>query len=255
MLSNFGFGSKWVNWIYTCISSTKISVLVNGSPIPKFFPKKGLRQGDPLSPFLFNVVAKGLNLLLTRAKNLGLVKGITIGFNGINISHLQFADDTIIFCETEWPEVLIVKRILKCFEIISGLRINFHKSVICGIGIPDDIVQTFASRLNCTYQKLPLKYLGMPLGANPSRRVTSKPVVEKFKKKLTSWKMRLLSFASRVTLIRSVLSSLPVYYMYLLRLPSSVRKEIDKIQAAFLWRDFEVKKKSPPGEMEGFNQG
>ncbi|XP_028080976.1 uncharacterized protein LOC114282492 [Camellia sinensis] len=135
----------------------------------------GLRQGDPLSHFLFNVVAEGLNLLLARAKELGLVKGVIIGSSNINISHLQFADDTIIFCEAEWTEVL-----------------------------------------NFTYQKLQLKYLGMKLGANPSRRATGKPVVEKFKKKLIGWKRRL---------------------------PRSVAKEIDKIQVAFLWGDSAVKRK------------
>lgn len=139
--------------------------------------------------------------------------------------------------------MLIVKRILRCFEIISRLKINFHKSVVCGVGISDEIVKNFASRLNCTYQKLPLKYLGLPLGANPSRRETWKPVVDNFKNKLTGWKMRLLSLAGRVTLIKFVLSSLPVYYMSLFRLPRSVAKELDKIQVAFLWGDSDVKKK------------
>ena len=73
MLSNFGFGAQWMNWIRTCISSAKVFVLVNGSPTPEFCPQKGLRQCDPLSPFLFNVVAEGLTLLVTRAKGLGLV--------------------------------------------------------------------------------------------------------------------------------------------------------------------------------------
>ncbi|GMQ04388.1 hypothetical protein CsSME_00049821 [Camellia sinensis var. sinensis] len=102
------------------------------------------------------------------------------------------------------------------------------------------MVQSFASRLNCKCQKLPLKYLGMPLGANPPRRATWKPVMEKFRKKLSGWKRMLLSFAGRVTLIKSVLSSSPVYY---LSLPSSVGKEIDKIQATFLLGDSEAKKR------------
>ncbi|XP_028115550.1 uncharacterized protein LOC114313361 [Camellia sinensis] len=116
MLSNFGFSAKWVNWICSCLSLAKISMLVNGSPTLEFFPQKGLKQSDPLSPLLFNVLAEGLNLLLARAKGLGLIKGVIIGSNAINISHLQFADNTIIFCEAEWSEVLTVKRILRCFE-------------------------------------------------------------------------------------------------------------------------------------------
>ena len=83
----------------------------------------------------------------------------------------------------------------------------------------------------------------MPLGANPSRRATWKPVVEKFKKKLIGWNKRLLSFANRVTLIKFVLSSLPVYIMPLFRLPRSVAKELDQIQAVFLWGDSDVRRK------------
>lgn len=71
MLSNFGFGTKWINWMKECVSTAKISILVNGSPTSKFSPQKGLRQGDPLSPFLFNIVAEGLNILLNRAVQLG----------------------------------------------------------------------------------------------------------------------------------------------------------------------------------------
>lgn len=88
-----------------------------------------------------------------------------------------------------------------------------------------------------------MKYLRLPLGANPSRRATWKPVVDNFTKKLSGWKRRLLYFAGRVTLIKFVLSSLPVYYMSLFRLPSSVVKELDKIQAGFLWGVSDVRRK------------
>lgn len=158
MLSNFGFGNKWIKWIKACVSSAKISVLVNGSPTPEFHPQRGLRQGDPLSPFLFNIVAEALNILLSKAKELGLLKGAQVGSSGFSISHLQFADDTILFCEANWREVVNIKRILRCFELLSGLKINYHKSVISGVGVKEGMLHNFASRLNCLYHKLPLKY-------------------------------------------------------------------------------------------------
>lgn len=174
---------------------------------------------------------------------MGLFRGTFVGENGLNISHLQFADDTVMFCEAEESEILAIKRILRCFEVISGLRINFAKSVVCGVGTADVEVNEFAGKLNCLSSKLPLKYLGLPLGASPSRRLTWRPVIEKFKKKLSGWKRRVLSFAGRVTLIKSVLSALPVYYMSLFKIPECVAKEMDRIQASFLWGDSEHSRK------------
>lgn len=94
------------------MSSVKISILVNESPTSEFCPQRGLRQGDPLLPFLLNIVAEGLNILLSRAKELGFIKGAVVGSNGLQVSHLQFADDIILFCEAEWVEVVNIKRIL-----------------------------------------------------------------------------------------------------------------------------------------------
>ncbi|XP_028056986.1 uncharacterized protein LOC114260979 [Camellia sinensis] len=126
-MTNFGFGEKWVGWMTTCISTTRISVLVNGSPTSEFSPMKGLRHGDPLSHFLFNIVVEGLNIVMERAKEEGLIIGASVGPNELKLSHLQFADDTIIFCEAEWEEVIAVKGILRCFELMSGLKINSIK--------------------------------------------------------------------------------------------------------------------------------
>ncbi|XP_028104780.1 uncharacterized protein LOC114303834 [Camellia sinensis] len=109
MLDSFGFRSGWVRWMKECIESARISILVNGSPTVEFCPQRGLRQGDPLSPFLFNVVAKGLNILLSRAKDLSIIKGVVVGNSEVIVSHLQFADDTIIFCEAEWAEIMAIK--------------------------------------------------------------------------------------------------------------------------------------------------
>lgn len=243
MMQNFGFGEKWVGWIKECISTPRISVLVNGSPTAEFSPQKGLRQGDPLSHFLFNIVAEGLNILLERAKRKGLIKGALVGHQGLKISHLQFANDTIIFCEATWDEIIIIKRILRCFEVVSSLKINFHKSMVCGIGVEEGLTKEFAKKINCLSQKSPLTYLGLPLGANPRSNSTWKPVVEKYKKKLASWKRRYLSFASRLTLIKSVLSNLPVYFLSIFKMPVGVAKTIDRIQSNFLWGGSEIKRK------------
>ncbi|GKV48490.1 hypothetical protein SLEP1_g55300 [Rubroshorea leprosula] len=116
MMDRFGFGTKWRGWIKECLSTARCSVLVNGSPTEEFDLEKGLRQGDPLSPFLFLMIMEGLN---------GLV------------SLLQFADDTVILGRATSENVLMVKAILRWFEIMSGLRINYSKSSIYGLNVKE----------------------------------------------------------------------------------------------------------------------
>ncbi|XP_028115366.1 uncharacterized protein LOC114313201 [Camellia sinensis] len=232
-----------VYWWMKNNKKARISILVNGSLAEEFSPQKGLRQCDPLSPFSFNIAAEGLNILLTRAKDLGLVKGTRIGVNDFNISHLQFVNDTIIFCEAEWEEIVNIKRILRCFEVMFGLKINFHKSVVCGIGVSVELVEEFAAKLNCSHQNLPLKYLGLPLGANPRIKAFWKPILDKYKVKLAGWKRKVLSFTGRITMIKAVTSNLPLYYMSIFRIPVGVAKEIENVQANFLWEDTEVRRK------------
>ncbi|CAL5432957.1 unnamed protein product [Camellia sinensis] len=185
-----------------------------------------------------------LNILLQRAMDLRLIKGVSIGANDeVHLTHLQFADDSLLFCDADLSEVLNLKRILRCFEVASGLKINYHKSVLCGIGISGSALPEFAGLLNCKTQNLPIKYLGLPLGANPKRKNTWKPVVDKVKLRLAGWKMKLLSFAGRLTLVKAVLSSIPVYYLSLFKLPEGIAKELDKIQASFLWGGPDLKRK------------
>ncbi|XP_028098838.1 uncharacterized protein LOC114298468 [Camellia sinensis] len=126
MLSKFGFGSKWSSWIKECVSIARISVPVNGSPTEEFSPQRGLRQGDPFSLFLFNIVIEGLHILLTRAQDLGLINGVKVGLNGVVLSHLHFTDDSLLFCEAKEAEVRNLKRVLRCFEIMSELKRKIH---------------------------------------------------------------------------------------------------------------------------------
>mgnify|MGYP003703573563 CR=1 FL=1 len=109
-----------------------------------------------------------------------------MGQKEISATHLQFANDTIVFAEAEWMEVTTIKRILRCFEVLSRLKINFHKSHVCEAGVPKALVDDFATRLNCKRQSLPFPYLGLPFGANPRRKSTKIPVLNKFKSKLAS---------------------------------------------------------------------
>lgn len=109
-------------------SIISVSVLINGSPTKQFRVHKGIRQGDPLSPFLFLVVAEGLNGLMSSAILKGLYKGVLVGQGRTMVTHLQFADDTIFFGEASEDNITTIKSIMRIFELVSGLRINFGKS-------------------------------------------------------------------------------------------------------------------------------
>lgn len=243
MMQQMGYPHKWIGWIRECLSTAWISVLVNGAPTKQFKTHKGIRQGDPLSPFLFIIAAEGLNRLFLEAIEQGKLKGMSVVEGGPIITHLQFADDTIIFCNASMEEVEIIKILLKGFEVMSGLRINFHKSLVCGVGINQDQLSIFAKALRCHPQKLPIKYLGMPLGASPRLKSTWKPVIDKIKSRLSSWKRRNTSFGGRLTQIKSVLSNLPIYYMSIFKIPEGVAKTIESIQANFLWGGSDLNRK------------
>ena len=234
VLSRMGFGSKWRFWVKTCIATASFSVLVNGSPKGFFKSSRGLRQGDPLSPFLFLMVMEGLNLLLHRAKDLSWIKGFKAHRMGTMVTHLHFADDTLVFLEANQEQVEKLRLVLTCFELVSGLHINLAKSKIFAVGEVGNLDE-LAAGLGCEVLSLPSSYLGLPLGAKSTGVVKWDPIVERFERKLASWKKPLLSKGARVTLIQSVLSNLPVYFLSLFAIPISVAKRLERIMRNFLW--------------------
>jgi len=149
--------------------------------------------------------------------------------------HLQYADNTLIFIPADIDQLVQVKRILKWSTLSSDLHINFHKSSIIDINVDDHLCLRLATFIFCRSDSLSNKYLGMPPGVNPSRISTWKPVIEKFRKRFRMWKERLLSMAGRLCLIKSVLTSLPIYFMSVFKIPKGVGKLLSSIQRRFLW--------------------
>ncbi|GKV27067.1 hypothetical protein SLEP1_g36277 [Rubroshorea leprosula] len=235
MLMRMGFCSTWRGWILECLQSSMVSVLVNGSPSRQFPVSKGLRQGDPLSPFLFLIVVEGLNGLMSSAVEKELYKGVTVGKDAVMVTHLQFADDTIFFGEAIEDNIMMIKSIMRTFELPFGLKINFQKSQLMGISAEDGWVSKMAYRLCCKKGILPFKYLGIPIEGNHKRISMWQPLLDSFKKKLTRWKGRQLSLGVRITLINSVLTSLPVFLMSVYLIPKGTLKDIDRIWKSFLW--------------------
>jgi len=129
VMHKMGFLVLWRKWIKECIGTATASVLVNGSPTDEFHMERGLRQGDPLSPFLFLLAAEGFNILMKSMVDNHLFHDYKVGAGTTTVvSHLQFADDTLILAEKSWANVQAMCVVLILFEVISGLKVNFTKS-------------------------------------------------------------------------------------------------------------------------------
>jgi hypothetical protein len=166
MLKRCGFGGKWVSWISHYISSVCFFVLVNGSPAGFFNSSKGLRQGNPLAPLLFVVVIEALSKMLSITVDSGRLSGFSVGSKPpmINICHLLFADDTLVSCEANTSHLRNLRVLLLCFEVVSGLKVNLAKSLLVPVDNMDNVAE-FATILGCGTSSLPMKYLGVLLGA------------------------------------------------------------------------------------------
>ncbi|RVW23165.1 putative mitochondrial protein [Vitis vinifera] len=184
-------------------------MMVNGTPKGFFQSSRGLRQGDLLSPYLFVIVMEVFSLFIKRAVEGGFISSCKVkGRNeeGVQISHLLLANDTLVFFQASQDQLTYLSWLLMWFEAVSGLRINLEKSELIPVGRVeniDDLAWT--------------------------------SVVEWVVSRLLIWVFLWVLHLSRATLIRSTLSNLPIYFMSLLRLPSSVRRRLEQIQRDFLW--------------------
>ncbi|GJT16198.1 putative RNA-directed DNA polymerase, eukaryota, reverse transcriptase zinc-binding domain protein [Tanacetum coccineum] len=205
VLISLGFGSKWRTWIRACLNSSRASVLINGSPTSKFSIKRGLRQGDPLSPFLFILVMEGLHCSISNAVNSGLIRGVKFGSSDIILSYLFYTYDVVITTEWNARDLDNIIRVLHVFYLASGLKINIHKSNIYGIGVSNEEVSIMATSTGCAPGSLPFTYLGLPIGSNMNLISNWQPLIDRFQSRLSSWKANMLSIGGRLTLIKAVL--------------------------------------------------
>jgi hypothetical protein len=204
-----------------------LSVLVNGSPTKEINIQRGLKQGDPLAPFLFLLVAEGFAGLMKSAVEKNLFRAFSVGSEGREISHLQYADDTLCIGEASLDNLWTLKAILRGFELVSGLKVNFRKSCLIGVNVPNSFLDLACNFLNCKRGVIPFWYLGLPVGA--------KPMVDCLRRRLRGWRNRYVSLGGRIVLINSVLNSIPIFYLSFMKLPVVVRKKIIRIQREFLW--------------------
>ena len=170
VLQRIGFGERWIGWIKWFISTASFSILINGSPTGFFNSYRGLRQGDPLSPYLFVLGMEAFYLVIDKAVSAGYLSGYKFrgrkGSKG-KVTHLLFAYDTLVFCKDSEDQMVYLSWILAWFEALSGLRINLEKSCLLPVGRVENS-ENLAAELGCKIGSLPTVYLGLPLGAKNS---------------------------------------------------------------------------------------
>ncbi|GKA76939.1 RNA-directed DNA polymerase, eukaryota [Tanacetum coccineum] len=197
VLSKFGFGEKWRKWIHCCLHSSKGSIIINGSPTDEFQFGKGLKQGDPLSPFLFLLIMESLHISFQRVVDAGMFQGIKIG------------------------------------GLVSGLKINMSKSKIMGIEVDSGRVSSAAFKLGCLVFKTPFLYLGSYVGGEMHRFQSWDDIVDRVRRRLSKWKMKMLSIGGRLTLVKSVLGSMPIFHMSMFKVPTGTLRTLESIRGKF----------------------
>lgn len=239
-----GFSQKWVGWVQQLLQGGRVCINVNGTLTESFECTRGVGQGDPFSPLLFVFAVEGLSKILNRGVQAGLWEGLGPTLtDGKRVTHLQYADDTIIMLKPNIESVELLKRALLAFEKMSGLKINYAKSDILPINLSQSEAGSLADVIGCKIGDPPLTYWGIPIHWRKPGRSVWNDLIQKLQKKLSSWKGRFLSLGGKIVMLKSVLSSVPLYTLSLHRMPVWAKKQMDSIFLKFLWQGTEEKKK------------
>ena len=237
MLEKLGFNEKWIQWIRMCITPLSFSVLVNGILGDRFFPSRGIRHVDPLSPYIFILCAELLGREIS-AHSMGGEKllGVKLGRTGIKITFLTFADDTMLFAKASDCSYHIIKSVLDKYCSMSGQLVNFHKSIFqCSENVSPQMEVGFQSILQMQNSFSLGNYLGCPIIDSCVTKNTFGKTIQSAQTQLTKWKANSLSQAGHAVLIQSNLSTKVNFQMQSFLIPTSIQSELDKTYRNFFW--------------------
>ncbi|KAL9688387.1 hypothetical protein QQ045_032808 [Rhodiola kirilowii] len=227
----------------TCVTTVQFSVLLNGNLEGYFGSNRGLRHSDPISPYIFTLVMEVLGRLLGSMR-------MAEDFNyhpkcaRVNLSHLMFADDVIIFSKAAQTSLLMIKDVLETFYRFLGLKINSKKSSVYFGDCSDGDSRFMADLVGFQLAKPQFIYLGIPVDGRALRRVAYNVLIDKMTSKINSWSARCLSYSGRLVLVKHVLGMINSYWMRVLSFPKSVFRKITSICRSYLWAGSSYSKRS-----------
>ncbi|XP_029145698.1 uncharacterized protein [Arachis hypogaea] len=235
IMKKLGIDAKWINWTKELVTTVSYSVVVEGKPFGYFRPNRGIRQGDPLSPYLF-FCAEGLSFLLHKAEQNILIQEVQVNRRCQTVNHLLFADDSILFCKGSPNTSQNILEFLEIYKGFSGQKVNLNKSAIFfSHNTPQNTRLAIAQTLNIEHIGAQDKYLGLPSIVQKSKKATFEAIKDKVQKRIMGWKRSLLSSGSKHTVLRAVGEAIPIYTLSCFKLPDTLLTEIHSMLSQFWW--------------------
>jgi hypothetical protein len=239
MLESTRFSPRWIKILKSLLDNGSVGVRINDENSDFFLTGKGVRQEDHISPVLFNFVADVFTRMLLKSTTHGHITGLMQSMTNTGVISMQYVDDTLLFLKNDLSSAINLKWMLSYFGQMSGMRINFHKCDLISIKVEEQEAQLFSQSLCCRLGNFPLKYLGVPLHYTKLRKEDIQPIVDKLLKNAAGWRGRLLNHAAKLELVRSVLASIPLYLLSVIKFPKWAITVINSQMAHCLWDNYE----------------
>jgi hypothetical protein len=208
-----GFHPIWIGWVMQYVKDGHLPININGEKGAYFGTSRGVRQGDPLSPLLFDYVVEALAVVVEEAKNSGHLTGPVPHLISGGVSLLQYADNTVVLLECSDSNILHLKFLLYCFENMSCMKINYHKSEVYVVRCEIYEQERVAHMLNYKLGQLPIVYLEMPIGESRLCNDLLILLVGKILKRMDPWQGKLMSLTTRLTLSNACLANIVMFQL------------------------------------------